>query len=278
MALVVQAKEESMSGYLLGFLVVSLVTTLSVLGMLVVRKLVSLETLASYHEVAGHLLSVVGTLYAVLLGFVIVDSMQHMQDVRGLVSMEASGLANIFLCSEGLQADTRKEIRALCREYASEVIDDEWAALQHGRYSQKTFHSVFLLWKEITKYEPATQRQANIHQQLISEICSMTQNHRTRVISATRGVAPIMWLVLIVGGIFTVIFTYFFGIANVRVQALMTLLVALTLSLNVYLVFVYGNPMSTDMGIKPGPFELDLIIFSSFDKGDMPPPGRPIAN
>jgi hypothetical protein len=265
------------SGYLYGFLVITVTVGLSILGMLLVRSRVSLETLASYHEVAGYLLSVVGTLYAVLLGFVIVDSMQHMQDVRGLVSMEASGLANIFLCAEGLPPDNKDQIRKLCREYASEVINDEWSALQHGHYSQRTFHSVFLIWKDITRYQPVTEQQQNIHQQMISELCSMTQNHRTRVISATRGVAPVMWLVLIVGGIFTVIFTYFFGVANIRVQALMTLLVALTLSLNVYLVFVYGNPMSTDLGIKPGPFELDLIIFDSFDKGEMPP-GKSLSN
>jgi len=267
-----------MSGYLFGFVVVTAVTLVSVLGMLAVRSRVRLETLATYHEVAGHLLSVVGTLYAVLLGFVIVDSMQHMQDVRGLVSMEASGLANIFLVSEGLPADKRKEIRRLCREYANEVVNDEWEALREGHYSQKTFHSVFSLWKDITRYQPETQEQANMQQQLISEICSMTQNHRTRVISSARGVAPIMWVVLITGGTFTVIFTYFFGVENVKVQALMTLLVALTLSLNVYLVFVYGNPMSTDMGIRPGPFQLDLVIFDSFEKGEMPPPGATFAN
>jgi hypothetical protein len=46
--------------------------------------------------------------------------------------------------------------------------------------------------------------------------------------------------------------------------------VAMTLSLNVYLVFVFGNPMATDLGISPGPFQLDLLIFDSFEKGDMP--------
>jgi hypothetical protein len=266
-----------MNPYFFGFLVIAGTTTLAVSGMLVVRWRVSLPTLASYHEVAGYLLSVVGTLYAVLLGFVVVDAMQHMQDVRGLVSMEASGLANIFLCSEGLPPAKATTIRALCHDYAEEVINDEWQTLRQGKYSQKTFHSVFRIWKEITTYNPVTEREQNIHQQLIQEICSMTQNHRTRVISATHGVAPVMWLVLIVGGVFTVIFTYFFGVANLRVQALMTVLVAVTLSLNVYLVWVFGNPMATDLGVKPGPFQLDLLIFDSFEKGEMPPP-KPIAN
>ena len=266
-----------MNSYFFGFLVITGTTVLAVTGMLLVRWRVSLPTLASYHEVAGYLLSVVGTLYAVLLGFVVVDAMQHMQDVRGLVSMEASGLANIFLCSEGLPSAKKKVIRQLCTEYAEEVINDEWQTLRQGKYSQQTFHTVFKIWKEITSIDPVTQREQNIHQQLMQEICSMTQNHRTRVISATHGVAPVMWLVLIVGGVFTVIFTYFFGVANLKVQTLMTCLVSVTLSLNVYLVWVFGNPMATDLGVKPGPFQLDLTIFQSFEKGEMPPP-KPLTN
>ncbi|HEY9714731.1 MAG TPA: hypothetical protein V6C72_14785, partial [Chroococcales cyanobacterium] len=260
-----------------GLLVVCVTTVISVLGMIVVRTRVSLDTLETYHEVAGYLLSVVGTLYAVLLGFVVIDAMQHMQDVRGLISMEASGLANIYLCSEGLPSQKRDQIRADCIEYAHAVIDDEWHTLERGLYSQKSFHSVFKIWKEITTYNPVTEPEKNLHQQLISEICAMTQNHRTRVISATHGVSPVMWVVLVVGGIFTVIFTYFFGVKSIKVQAIMTILVAMTLSLNVYLVFVYGNPMSTDLGVKPGPFNLDLLIFKSFEGGEMPPP-RPLSN
>jgi hypothetical protein len=260
-----------LNAYAYGFLIITFVTALAVLGMVIVRGRVSLVTLATYHEVAGYLLSIVGTLYAVLLGFVVVDAMSHMQDVRGLVSMEASGLANIFLVSEGLAEPKRTKIRTLCKNYASEVINDEWHKLQEGQYSQQTFHTVFVLWKEITTYDPVTPREQNLQQQLVSEICSMTQNHRTRVISSTHGVAPIMWLVLIVGGVFTTIFTYFFGVANIRVQALMTILVSVTLSLNVYLVYVFGNPMATDLGVKPGPFQLDLMIFEGFHHGDMPP-------
>lgn len=266
-----------MGGYLFGLVVVSFTTALAVAGMYIVRRQVSLPTLTTYHEVAGHMLSVVGTLYAVLLGFVIVDAMQHMQDVRGMVSMEASGLANIFLSSEGLPEPKRSAIRALCVQYAHEVIDDEWATLREGKYSQKTFKTVFKLWKEITTYDPETQREQGIQQQLVAEICSMTQNHRTRVIASMRGVAPVMWFVLVTGGIFTIIFTYFFGVANMRIQSLMTILVAMTLSLNVYLVYVFGNPMATDLGIKPGPFQLDLLIFESFEKGEMPP-ARPMNN
>ncbi len=246
-------------------------TALSVLGMVLVRKFVSADRLKTFHQVAGYFLYVVGTLYAVLLGFIVVDSMQQMQNIRVLISTEASGLANIFLLSEGLPEIKRDEIRKDCHDYAQQVIEDEWPSLQDGKYSQKTFHSVFRIWKELTNFEPTTQGQQNLQQQLLSEICVMTQNHRTRVVSAMRGIAPIMWLVLIMGGIFTVAFTYFFGLDDIRVQGLMTMLVAMILSLNVLLVYVFGHPMATDLGVRPGPFKLDLLIFDSFARGEMPP-------
>jgi hypothetical protein len=266
-----------MNGYLVGIVAVGLTTSLSVIGLHIVRKHVSLATLLTYHEVAGYLLSVVGTLYAVLLGFVVVDAMQHMQDVRGLVSMEATGLANIYLCSEGLPNEDKMPLHQLCHRYAEEVIDDEWNTLSEGKYSQKTFHTAFQIWKAIAALNPKTTRQQNIHEQLLDQVCLMTQNHRSRVISATHGVAPVMWVVLITGGVFTMIFTYFFGMSNLRIQTIMTILVSMTLSLNLYLVYVFGNPMATDLGVKPGPFRLDLLIFDSFDKGDMPE-GRPFTN
>jgi hypothetical protein len=238
--------------------------------MLTVRRRVSLATLHSLHQVAGSMMAVVGTMYSVLLGFVIVDSMHHMQDVRAIVALEASGLANIFLCSEGLPVEKKTAIRTLCHQYAYDVIYDEWNCLRAGLYSQKTFHDEFRLWKEITTYESKTVREQQLQEQLLQEICSMTQNHRARVVSAAHGVAPIMWLVLSIGGIFTIGFTYFFGVANLKIQVLMTTMLTVTLSLNLYLVYVFGNPMAKDFGILPGPFELDLIIFQNFDSMTMP--------
>jgi hypothetical protein len=259
------------SSYILGFLLIAAVTGLAVFGMLGVRKKVSLSTLSQYHQVAGYMLAVVGTMYSVLLGFVIVDSMHHMQDVRETVSLEASSLANIFLCAEGLPVEKKKVIRDLCHQYAYDVIHDEWKSLRYRKYSQKTFHEAFRLWKEITHFEPKTAREQQLQEQLIQQVCSMTQNHRVRVVSASHGVAPIMWIVLCIGGIFTVGFTYFFGVENLKVQVLMTSMLTMTLSLNLYLVYVFGNPMAREFGVLPGSFTLDLIIFDNFENETMPP-------
>jgi hypothetical protein len=259
------------NSYVFGFLTISATTLLAVLGMLYVRDRVSVVVLRNYHEVAGYLLSVIGTLYAVLLGFVVVDAMGHVQDLRVLVDQEASGCANIFLCSNSLPEPQRTKIRTLCTEYAEAVVNEEWQTMKTGKYSPHAFRIVWSLWKEIVDYKPTGQFDSNVHQQLLNEICNMTQNRRTRIVSAKHGVAPILWVVLLVGGTFTVLFTYFFGVENVNAQIVMTVLVSLTLSLNVFLVFIFGSPFSGDLSVQPDSFKLDLLIFKYFDAG-VPPP------
>ncbi len=259
-----------MNSYFSGGMFIVLATALSVAGMLIVRRQVGFEKLVSHHEVAGHLLSVIGTLYAVLLGFVVVDAMQHQQDLRVIVDNEATHLCNIYLASEGLPEKLRSSVRAHCKDYAQIVIDKEWPLLAKGGYSPEAFKDTWGLWKEIATFNPQTPREEAIHQQLISEICQVTESRRTRLVSAAHGVAPVMWVVLIVGGVFTLIFTYFFAVENLRTQIVMTTIVALTLSLNIFLVFVFGYPFSGDISVRPDSFRLDLGVFKHFESGEMP--------
>lgn len=256
-----------MGAYIYGLVWVSVATCIAVGGMLLVRRRYGIEVLASYHEVAGYLLSVVGTLYAVLLGFVVVDAMAHTMELRVLVDQEASGLANIYLCANGLPSETRLPIQKLCVDYADAVVNDEWEDMKRNTYSDKAFKTVWALWKSITSYDPKTERQITLHQQLTTEICSMTQNRRTRIVSARHGMNPLMWTVLNAGAALTVVFTYFFGVENLKAQMLMTFLVSLAISLNVFLVFVFSNPFIGDFAVQPDSFKLDQMVFRSFEQG-----------
>lgn len=264
-----------MNVYLLGLVWVLAATVIAVCGMLVVRKFVGIEKLLSYHEVAGYMLSVVGTLYAVLLGFVVVDAMQHTQELRVLVDQEASGLCNIYLCANGLPSDKKLQIQKTCKEYADVVVNDEWQRMETRSYSPEAFRLVWSLWQTISTYDAVTERQQTMHQQLTSEICNMTQNRRTRIVSASHGINPLMWGFLNAGAVLTIVFTYFFGVENVKAQALMTVLVSLAISLNVFLAFVFSHPFVGEFAVQADSFKLDQMIFQNFERGVAPPPPTP---
>lgn len=259
-----------MNSILIGLLTVIAGTALSVAGMLIVRKRVGVETLVSYHEVAGYLLSVVGTLYAVLLGFIIVGAMQHIQELRILAEDEASGVANIFLLANGLPSEPRLLIRKQCHDYTYAVVNEEWKQMENGGFSPNAFAHCRELIRLVTEFKPADAHQEGIQGQLLSEICEMTSKRRIRLVNAAHGMAPAMWVVLVSGGMFTVLFTYFLGVTHLRAQILMTTLVSLTLALNLFVLSILNSPFSGDLAVRPDSFRLNLAIFEHFADAKIP--------
>ena len=255
-----------MNSYVLGFIVVLVSTVLAVGGMLLVRRFVDLQRLNSYHEVAGYFLSIIGTLYAVLLGFVIVDAMNNLQNARMVAEQEANSLCNIYLVSEGLSTGCRDRLRFACSKYADAVINEEWRSMRLGESSPKAVVAIMGLWTTAARFEPSTEGEQNVHQTILSEVSTLSNNRRDRLVNSAHGVAPLMWAVLIVGGVFTVVFTYFFGTASIAAQVVMTILVSITLSLNVFLVYVFGYPFATELGVKPEALKLDQMIFKRMEK------------
>jgi hypothetical protein len=254
-----------MNSTLLGIIVVTLSTLLAVSGMLLVRKTVGLDRIQKFHEISGDMLSVIGTLYAVLLGFIVVDVMSNVQEMRYNVEQEANALGNVYLCADGLPDDLRKKVQGYCREYLDLVVNKEWASMANGKSNEQAHVVTWKLWRVATHLDATKQGDQSIKDRMLEELSNLSDNRRTRLVTATHGVAPIMWVILLVGGVFTMIFTYFFGLENLIAQSIMTALIAITLSLNIFLIYLFGYPFSGDVNVTPEAFELNAKLFSDYD-------------
>ena len=84
---------------------------LSVVGLIWVRQRVHIDSLMQKHDVGGYMLSVVGTMYAVLLGLVVVDAMTRFQEARTIVEAEANSLADVVVLSRRVPVEKQKRSR-----------------------------------------------------------------------------------------------------------------------------------------------------------------------
>jgi hypothetical protein len=261
-----------MNPYLIGFLVMFVVSALAVGGMLVVRRLVGFETLKSFNEVAGNSFQVVGTFYAVLLGLIVVDAMTNLSDLRWIVEQEANAVADIYILSRGMPEAEQKKIQTLAVSYVDTVIDEEWDAMKRGKVSTKAIVQMNELWNAIIDFKPVAEDQKDIRQMSLDRVSELGDNRRARLIESAHGVSTELWTVLIVGGVLTLSFSYFLGLSSVVGQALMTVVIASTLALNVYLVFLFGYPFSGAYCVQPDGFIVDRVIFKlrGSGKGDLP--------
>jgi len=119
---------------------------ISIVGLMLVRKKAHYSKLQLHHDVADPLLSVVGTLFAVLLGFMVANAMTRFEEARSTVQQEASAVGNIYRTSMGLPSPEREKLQKACDTYVNVVIDEEWPLLSQKKTSNAAWQS---LWRHL---------------------------------------------------------------------------------------------------------------------------------
>src|SRR5271155_4474410 len=80
----------------------------------------------------GWQLSVLGTTYAVILGFMLYTEWTTFSAASLNANLEASALRSVFRLSEGLPAQQRTQLEEQVRAYADAVVTQDWPEMAHG--------------------------------------------------------------------------------------------------------------------------------------------------
>jgi hypothetical protein len=97
-----------------------------------VRRLWPPERRRVHNEITGWQISVLGTTYAVIIGFMLFAAWSDFRAADQNAMAEASCLINLYWTSSGLPAGQRDAIRKLSADYADAMIADEWPAMNRG--------------------------------------------------------------------------------------------------------------------------------------------------
>ncbi len=260
--------------FFLGFIALIFSIGLAIGGMMLVRHQFAIEEMRLNHDVADPLLSVVGTLFSVLLGFLVAGSMQRFDEARVHVQEEAGAIADVFRAAGGLREPLKTDLQKKCLRYVDSIIDEEWKLMEEKKASDKAWGLYGELWSICVALQPQTQGESNVHEAILTAI-SRVGNFRTLRLAAMSNQLPLgMWIVVLVGGGATISFTYFFEVKSARTQSLMTALVATVMGLNIFLLANYDYPFSGDIRVNPTALELDRDIFRGFlkNQSDKPAP------
>ena len=98
----------------------------------VFRRYVPPRALIAHHDVAGFLVAVVGVLYAVVLGFIVVTAWAQFDSAQRNADSEASNVAELFVLAGTFPEPDRTQIRRALADYAFRVRDVEWPLLARG--------------------------------------------------------------------------------------------------------------------------------------------------
>jgi Protein of unknown function (DUF4239) len=248
---------------LIGITAITAMVFFSVGGLLAVRKFIETTSLKLHHDVTDPLSQVVAVMFAILLGFMISNALQRFEGARSTVQQEAASLADVFNLAGALQEQDKRDIRRLCILYADQIISEEWPLLGKRGVSFSTIRTYHSLWDDCVGYKAKNQGESNVHQCMLSSLTAMSDARRLRIEALHNGLPQALWWVLLLGALATIIFTYFFGAQNTRLQVIMTAMVTFIISLNIFLLYTFDDPFEGDVMISPTAFITDLMMFKT---------------
>ena len=225
------------------------------------RRLFAAADLRDGHESTGTLLAIVGTLYAVLLGLVVVDAMARFDKAAESARMESNCLADIFLLSDQLPEPFRGRIHEICRTYARLVVDVEWQKMERAQMSVEARATAVALTRSLDGFEPATESQKIVYPAILEQVRELWDHRRDRAANAEYGIPTIEWVVLVVGAIVTIFLAGLFHVGSRRLHFVVTAMTGLVIGLNLYLVCLFGYPFAGELSVSNRPFKIDIAIF-----------------
>jgi hypothetical protein len=234
------------------------VAAASVLGLLLVRLRVHHASLSKHNDVAGVMFSIVGTIYAVLLAFVVVVVWESNGTAGERTEQEAGILGDLVRDAILFPDPERTELLLEFYDYTKTVVGEEWPAMEKGGTSQHAWDVMNRIFLTFSKIKPDNPRDINIHAEMLRRLNELSDHRRLRLLAVDNKVPPMLWYLLVFGGVITIGFSYFLGVEKQRSHALMTASLAAMIALTLYLILALGRPFTGPMRVGPDAFQLVL--------------------
>jgi Protein of unknown function (DUF4239) len=216
-----------------------------------VRLFFSPERLSPQHEVAGFLMGVVGVLYSVVLGFLVGTVWTAFASAQQTSDLEAGYVADAFNFASHVPPAQRRELQRLIAQYALLVRNSAWTGVPPNAADSSgelLLHAVNLTLSLHGPPRTASQNQileaGTIRTELLDSLRSIGDTRRLRLVQSESRLPPGMLEALILGAIFVIVFTFFFGVKSYPKQMIMTALLAGSIGLFFGLVVELSTPYS----------------------------------
>ena len=238
------------------------ITCSAVLGLFVAKRFIKTMHLKRHQEFVDAMVNVIGTLVAILLGFMVAAALQHYDTTAAEVGGEARSLADIYSLASGLPEQNRQSIQQLCLDYCNTVIDDEWKVMEKRQMSLKAWSDYRKLTQAIVLYKPADSGETNLHSAMIVSVQALGEGRRSRDITLTGRVYILVWPIITVASVILMLCTYLYATRGWVLHGVMLAFVAICLAMNSALLLMLITPFNGELKIRPVGFELDRKLFT----------------
>jgi hypothetical protein len=247
----------------LGIVIVSLYVIFSIVSLYIVRAFHLPQKFKLHNDVAGFIFATLGVIYAVILAFLVIVVWQNYDGAEKNATREANYIASVYRDTRPMPASFRNEVKKDLINYVNFIINDEWQIMSKGERSPKVQQAQDEIWRLFGSYIPKNETQKIFFAESVNKLNDSCEMRRMRLLQAHSGIHPILYFVLIAGGIITVAFTLFFGTENFVAQLIMTSMLAAMIAIALFTVIALDHPFIGDISVKADVFRNVLTTLMS---------------
>jgi len=212
--------------------IVILVVACSLLFKTVVDRCWTKEHRKTHNDLIGWQLSILGTTYAVIVGFMLYTVWTNFGLAEVNADSEANALVNVYRLADGLPASQRDEIKRTARGYADVVLNQDWPQMARGDEGPLASHDYDRrMWEILMSVKAASPTEITAEDHALYELSSVAEHRRLRQLQSISRLPGVLWFVLVCGGALTIMSSCMFGSESSWLHGLQVFAFALLLAL-----------------------------------------------
>lgn len=231
----------------------------------VARRVFPLEACERNANFAGGSLAIVGTIYAIIVGFVVVVVWESHSEAEATVAQEANALADLERMSQGFPVEIRRQVHEAERTYLRLVINEEWQDMEKGESSVRAHASLVELWAVYTDMD-AGERDNPLYEQSLTRLNEVGDNRRLRLLASSDRVPILMWLLVYLGALATLGLCYSFGIGRGPQARIILWILSGTIGFSIFLIAGMDGPFNGDLKVEPEAFSFVLKNMAQLER------------
>jgi Protein of unknown function (DUF4239) len=232
-----------------GLLFVVVIPTAVILVItIIVHRLQIIRRIFVYNEITGIKFTVIGGIYAVILGFATISAWDKFNQAEDAVIAEAGAPLIIMHAASGSDPES-KAVRLAARNYLDLSIEKDWPSMEKGLVSSEVTDALNILYKSVEEYLKTNKTNSILQEEVFQQTKVIGQSRGLRR-HLSRGIVPdAMWVGLLGGAIILLSFSLISLTPNIIAQIVVNSLLSIMIFLPLLIIIFFNYPFSGQVSV-----------------------------
>jgi hypothetical protein len=236
-------------------LVVTAAVASSLLLMRTLNRVWPPEKRRTYNDLIGWQGSILGTTYAVILGFMLYAVWNSYGEADLNVDHEANAVVDVYRLADGIPEPQSTELKTLAHSYADAVVNRDWPEMAINEEPTQSAQIDTEMWRTVMSVKPASPTEGAAQEHALTELNFLGRYRLTRLQQSTAQLPNVLWCVLLVGGVLTILAACIFGVESVKLHTIQVFSFSLLVSLSLVAIADIHRPFHGLIHVRENAFQ-----------------------